>query len=190
MKVIYDQGGIYLDTDVELKNGLDELLQYDAWFAQDDIRWINTGLGFGACRGNELLKRIIVQREKREFDMTVCTSIDTPIIREYLGLKQSRDSQYSMNILIVGMMDYGHYARHHANLSWKEPEQYSLEKQREGRNWKLKCFLRNPDLINFLEKNGENHLSKAYVFFAYDFLDNGLIYFVKRLVNKIAGKEQ
>ena len=33
IKIIYDYGGIYLDTDVLLKNSLDNLLLYDAWFA-------------------------------------------------------------------------------------------------------------------------------------------------------------
>ena len=32
LKVLYDNGGIYLDTDVELHSSLDNLLKYDAWF--------------------------------------------------------------------------------------------------------------------------------------------------------------
>ena len=88
IKVIYENGGIYLDTDVELRNNLDDLLEYEAWFAQDDIRYINTGLGFGAKKNNELLKQILYNRMNREYDMTICNTIDTPIIFKYLNCKQ------------------------------------------------------------------------------------------------------
>ena len=30
--IIYNYGGIYLDTDVELKESLDDFLKYEAWF--------------------------------------------------------------------------------------------------------------------------------------------------------------
>ena len=42
LKIIYENGGIYFDTDVELKQSLDKFLEFDAWFSQDDIRYINT----------------------------------------------------------------------------------------------------------------------------------------------------
>ena len=77
LKIIFENGGIYLDTDVELKQGLDNCLNYDAWFAQDDIRYINTGLGFGACKGNLLLKKMLDIRSARSFDMTICNAIHT-----------------------------------------------------------------------------------------------------------------
>ena len=48
LKIIYDYGGIYLDTDVELIKNLDEVLKYKAFFAQQQSGEINTGLGFGA----------------------------------------------------------------------------------------------------------------------------------------------
>jgi len=188
LKIIFDRGGIYLDTDVELKRSFNDLLQYDAWFAQDDIRWINTGLGFGARAGNQLIQRILVQRSERDFDFTICNAIDTPIIRRYLNLKQSKQSQLCGSTYIIGMLDYGQYAKHYESNSWKEEDDYTFSKQREGRLWRMKCFLRNPFVINFLERNGETRLSKIYVFLAYDFLDNGPIYFVKRFLKKILKK--
>ena len=45
---VYTCGGIYLDTDVLLHNRIDELLNYNCWLASDDVRFIVTGLGFGA----------------------------------------------------------------------------------------------------------------------------------------------
>lgn len=186
LKVVYDHGGIYLDTDVELKKGLDDLLGYDAWFAQDDIRYINTGLGFGACKGYFLLGQIIEKRIKLHFDINQpCDGIDTPVIRETLKLQQSRESQCIDNTYIIGMLEYGQYAKHWALVSWKDEGDWQLQDKRRGRFWKLKCWLRNPKLINRLERNGQTVLSKVYVFISYDLLDNGIWYFVKRLLKKI-----
>lgn len=56
LKIIYENGGIYLDTDVELLKPLDDLLVYNAYFGFEDEKHINTGLGFGAAKGFELLK--------------------------------------------------------------------------------------------------------------------------------------
>lgn len=188
LKIVYENGGVYLDTDVELKQGLDNLLQYDAWFAQDDIRYINTGLGFGANKGNLLLKRMIEIRSARQFDMLICNAVDTPIIREYLGYKQSRQSQIVKNTLIIGMNDYPAYAKHWEGNSWKDEESRQFQIERREKGWKFKRFLRNPDLMNWLERNGETKISKLYVFLTYDFLDNGSIYFIKRLLKKVFRK--
>lgn len=184
--VIYHYGGIYMDTDVILKQSLDELLKYDCWFAQDDIRYVDTGLGFGAVKENELIGEILAKRAKREYNLTICNAIDTPIIREYLEIRQSRDSQVSKNnTYIVGMLEYPRYARHLETNSWKNTEWKDFANSRRGKNWKLKCFVRNPNLINWLERNGETKVSRLYVFCAYDLLDNGLVYFIKRAAGKI-----
>ena len=50
LKVIYENGGIYMDTDVELKKNLDNLLPYNAYFGFENYWVIATGLGFGALR--------------------------------------------------------------------------------------------------------------------------------------------
>lgn len=184
LQIIYEHGGVYMDTDVELHGSLDELLQYDAWFAQDDIRYINTGLGFGACKQNELIALMLEKRKSREFDMTICNAVDTPIIRGYLGCKQSRDSQCIQNTYIVGMNEYPKYGKHWEGNSWKDEADRQFQMKRRDKGWKLKCFLRNPKVINGLERNGETKISKAYVFCVYDLLDNGLLYFVKRCLKR------
>lgn len=181
LKIIFENGGIYLDTDVELKKGLDNCLNYHAWFAQDDIRYINTGLGFGACKGNLLLKKMLDIRSARSFDMTICNAIDTPIIKEYLGYKQSRQSQIIKNTLLIGMNEYSAYAKHWEGNSWKDEASREFQKERREKGWKLKRFLRNPNVMNWLERNGETKISKLYVFLTYDLLDNGPIYFLKRI---------
>ena len=163
-------------------------MNYDAWFAQDDIRYINTGLGFGACKGNLLLKKMLDIRSARSFDMTICNAIDTPIIKEYLGYKQSRQSQIIKNTLLIGMNEYSVYAKHWEGNSWKDEASREFQKERREKGWKLKRFLRNPNVMNWLERNGETKISKLYVFLTYDLLDNGPMYFIKRVLKKARKK--
>ena len=57
LKVVYDCGGIYLDTDVELRKNLDFLLNNKAYFG---LEWnsVATGLGFGAEKGTPILREL------------------------------------------------------------------------------------------------------------------------------------
>lgn len=59
LQIIYENGGIYMDTDVELKKPLDDLLRYDAYFGFECGKTINTGLGFGAVIGLPLLDEMM-----------------------------------------------------------------------------------------------------------------------------------
>lgn len=47
LDIIYEHGGIYLDTDVELVKNLDDLLYQKAFAAKQNDSWVATGLGFG-----------------------------------------------------------------------------------------------------------------------------------------------
>lgn len=53
--VVYNEGGIYLDTDVEVVKGLDPLLDNDAYMGFEDDTYVNTGSGFGAVKGHAFL---------------------------------------------------------------------------------------------------------------------------------------
>lgn len=59
--VIYNNGGIYLDTDVELIKSLSPLLSHKAFFGfeSNDYKTVATGLGFGAEKGVGLLKELM-----------------------------------------------------------------------------------------------------------------------------------
>lgn len=88
--IVYNFGGIYFDTDVELIKNIDDLLKYEAFFASEDNIHINTGLGFGAKKNNKLIKTIMHEYENISFiqkngtiDKTTCTVRNTRIIKEY-----------------------------------------------------------------------------------------------------------
>lgn len=59
LQIIYENGGIYLDTDVELIRSLDSLLDNKAYFGFESESTINTGLGFGAEKETPFLKELM-----------------------------------------------------------------------------------------------------------------------------------
>lgn len=59
LKIVYEQGGIYLDVDVELVKSLDDLLENDAYFGFETKEFINTGVGFGAKKGSIAVKTLL-----------------------------------------------------------------------------------------------------------------------------------
>lgn len=52
--IVYKEGGIYFDVDVEVVRSIDELLENQAFFGFETKDYINTGLGFGAEAGNAI----------------------------------------------------------------------------------------------------------------------------------------
>lgn len=67
LDVLYRYGGIYLDTDVELLQSLDPLLYQDGFCGFDIYRFINTGLGLGAVKGNPVIKALMEEYNGRFF---------------------------------------------------------------------------------------------------------------------------
>lgn len=67
LKIVYEQGGIYLDTDVELLRPLDPLLENKVYFGMQRAGEVATGLGFGAEAGAELLRRLMAGYESRAY---------------------------------------------------------------------------------------------------------------------------
>lgn len=196
LEIIFRFGGIYLDTDVLLHHSLDELLDYDCWLASDDVRYINTGLGFGAMAGHTLIKAVKDAYETYQYPEGTNVIRDSKIIETQLvSWKKSNRNQVIGDVLIIGLKDYGKYARHLYTYTWADEQ--TQKKRREelgsGRDatkrtkllWKIKCLARSPEIIAYFDKKRGSRIEKIYTFFAYDFLDCGPVYFLKRLVRKI-----
>ncbi len=71
--IIYNYGGIYLDTDVEVLKTFDEFLKYPAFCGFDSNHFVSFGLGFGAEKGNKVIKEIMEQYETLSFDLDIQT---------------------------------------------------------------------------------------------------------------------
>lgn len=68
LKIVYDNGGIYLDTDVELLKNLDFLLKYQCYIGVQQVGHLcTTGLGFGASKQNTIVYEMLKMYDKIEY---------------------------------------------------------------------------------------------------------------------------
>ena len=67
LDIIYNHGGIYLDTDVELLKSLDDLLIDPMFVGTESDSTIALGLGFGAEKGNTMIKEMMEQYNSISF---------------------------------------------------------------------------------------------------------------------------
>lgn len=67
LDIIYQNGGIYLDTDVEVVRNLDELLKNHAYFGFEEGEFINPGSGFGAEAYHPGIKKLMSIYQDRHF---------------------------------------------------------------------------------------------------------------------------
>lgn len=65
--IIYEHGGFYLDTDVELIKSLDILCCHKAYLGFECGNWVNAGIGFGAEKGNGLIKELRDMYKEKHF---------------------------------------------------------------------------------------------------------------------------
>jgi len=84
LKILYDNGGIYFDTDVELLKNIDELLEHECYLGlqQNGFR-CNTGLGFGCEKHNKVIKAMLDMYDNTPFDINNII----PISCTYIGTK-------------------------------------------------------------------------------------------------------
>lgn len=66
LKVLYDYGGIYMDTDVEVLKPLDDLLQYPAFSGFEGPNRISTGT-MGAEKNNKWIKLLLDYYDDKHF---------------------------------------------------------------------------------------------------------------------------
>jgi hypothetical protein len=107
LKVMYEQGGIYLDTDVELIKPLDDLIKDGGYMGFDDNGIISTGLGFACEKGNELVGRLLADYDEISFirpdgtyDTTPCPDRNSETLKS-LGMDFNNKAQIFMGIRML-----------------------------------------------------------------------------------------
>lgn len=65
--ILFQYGGVYLDTDVELLRPIDSFLSNESFAGYDQSGKINTGLIYGSAPGNPLIKEALSYYTKNEF---------------------------------------------------------------------------------------------------------------------------
>jgi len=78
LRIVHDHGGIYLDTDVELVQPLDDLLAWRAFFGFQHDGSVATGLGFGAEQGHSVVAALLAGYEAASFIGADGRSVTTP----------------------------------------------------------------------------------------------------------------
>lgn len=117
LAVIYEQGGLYFDTDVEVLASFDPFLKYSAFFGFQNHKEVEigrvhteicTGEGFGAIPHLEIISDLMKDYEdipfileNGEMDLTPCPERNLHVFQEY-GLELNNQRQIlSDNILIL-----------------------------------------------------------------------------------------
>lgn len=95
LKILYENGGIYFDTDVEVIRNFDKLLDNQCFMGIERPQLgqpnsVNTGLGLGSVPQFPLIKEIMEDyddksfiKEDGSFDITTCTVMNTAILKKH-----------------------------------------------------------------------------------------------------------
>ena len=161
LDIIYNNGGIYFDTDVKAIRKFDDLLIENAFMGFEDKTYISTGLGFGAEKGCVGIKKILELydninfiKEDGNYNYVNCPIITTDLLKRY-GLQQNDKFQNVIGISIYpteyfGAMNYttgianstnNTYSIHLYSMSWVD----DFEKKWKIREQKL-CKIMNYNL--------------------------------------------
>ena len=81
LQIVYSNGGIYLDTDVELLKNLDFLLDHASFFGvqQSDLT-VATGLGFGAETAHPAVHAMMAEYDRIQFDTDRRVELACPVL--------------------------------------------------------------------------------------------------------------
>ena len=165
LKVVYDHGGIYMDTDVELIKPLEGYLNNGAFFGFEEGKNIATGLGFGAEKGHGILLELMADynsapfiREDGSFDQTPCPERNTAVFLRR-GLKQNNERQILDGDILILPSDYlcpidylsgkkkctrNTVSIHWFSESWKTEQEKQIIRdirRRKKLSWKIKNYI-------------------------------------------------
>lgn len=136
--VLYNYGGIYMDTDVEVLKPLDDFLVNSAFSGFEDDNHIPTAI-MASKKNNNWIKKILDYYEDRHFivngkiDYTTNVILITDITKKYYGLKQNNKYQ-DLNDVVFYPKEYfcpknnltgeinltdNSYCIHHFDGSWQ-----------------------------------------------------------------------
>lgn len=142
LDIIYEHGGIYLDTDVELVANMDDMLYQKAYVGFEREGFIALGLGFGAEKGMPIIAEMRDYYKGRHFidknrnlDLTASPVHQTEFLRQK-GLKLNGEYQRLGDLVVYpekmlsGKCPYTRRVRltsytksiHHYEASWADSD--------------------------------------------------------------------
>ena len=207
LKVIYENGGIYFDTDVEVIRPIDSLLYgVDAFFAMESPGVIATGLGFGAKKGNSIVKALMDDYndihfllEDGSYDLMSCPKRNEDVFAS-LGFVHTDELQkignavfYPHDYFCPKSWETGYKINltpntaciHHFNASW-----YNDTEKKRLEEFKFRMKRRQEFHERYGEEKGEKkyrrweRLRRKY----YYLRTHGLLHTIKIIIYKLLGK--
>ena len=193
LQVVYEYGGIYLDTDVELYKSLEYLTQYKMFMFFQNHNQLNTGLGFGAQKNNLLIKKMLddystISFSIKQLNELACPFRNTDVVqREFSKIVLNNTTQNIQGNVFICFEEYCAIAHHYGEFSWKNDDQAAALKysKKNMKFWRLRKRLRNPSIFLFFEKYNLIFISKFYRFCVYDLIDYGCLYWIVRFIQKL-----
>lgn len=178
LKVVYENGGVYLDTDVELLKPIDELLKNGAYMGLQNNTEVATGLGFAAEKGHPFIGENMRYYENlTDFEeLRSCPLITTELLAEH-GFKENDGTVQHIAQLNIYPPEYlspkdertgltqktkNSFSVHHFDASWFEKSWKEGQKKR-WRNEKIRYIVHFPNrlLMKILGDGGYSKLKKA-----------------------------
>ncbi len=128
LHVLYKQGGIYLDTDVELKKPFDPFLHHRMFWGFEYDCYLATCI-IGSEPGHPLLNLLLAEYDGRE-DAPINNAIVTRFfLRHFPSFRLTNTSQlldddvqvYAKDYFSIPSSDYSrNFCRHHGSNLWKD----------------------------------------------------------------------
>lgn len=182
LKIAYEVGGVYLDTDVELIKPLDDFLHDKSFFALQRSGEVATGLGFGSEPGAPILKELMSSYEQKHYEANgsfvteTCVDIDKKVFQKH-GIKDTNTLQRLDDVVIypteyfnpkdcsTGRMQITDktVSIHHYEGSWhdaceqliiKKYQEFSCKYEHEDAMAHFRCWYRRNHLRLLLKRYG------------------------------------
>lgn len=194
--VIYEHGGIYLDTDVELLAPLDEFLENDCFAFFQNVLYVATGLGFGAVAKHPVIGEMLEDYKKMHFDINhlsayACPRLNTAaLLRAVPQFQINNATQLINGTCVYSTGVYDAHAVHHDQFSWmSEEHRQAMRFVRKKRpNYRIREALRNPRIFAWFDAHKMKRLKRIYLFTVYDLIEYGVVYWCYRVYQKIRKK--
>ena len=131
LDIVYEYGGIYLDTDVEILRNLDDLLYQEAYLGFESNLYVATGLGFGARKKHPIIREMRDDYNNRYFiekdgtyNLLGCPSYQTACLKQH-GLITNGQHQHIGNVTIYPASVLCSYASL-SKMEIKTPYSYTI----------------------------------------------------------------
>lgn len=137
---LYNEGGVYLDTDMEIVKDISELLDSEFFAGYESEKWISAGI-IGSVKKNRILKNILDHMEKSIGEYTTipklltkevnCTNTQTNIYpSEYFYPYYPFGKENPSSLMFMDVKE-NTFAIHHWEMSWMEKSPFFVRIKRK-----------------------------------------------------------